>query len=261
MPFVADLYLPESGTEEVVLDVGGKLELSPTVKDAVSRVSDSLQRNETMVSYRGRRSNGGKLVLECDEIDYATNLAMLKGLIPREGLTPVGALGLPEITEGIAVGVLSGGYSSGKVQGIPAGMINLDELKPETMRILDGFYNELFEETGLQNHEVSGVRFLGMVYDRQHNQLAAAYRYETGMDHFGFSMRMGNPLRHHEYSHTIPLSKYPAALAFFALSESHLLPVLPHCKGAVMLYGLQEFPGSGILNKLMGKEGRIFGYF
>jgi len=261
MRSVADLYLPESGIEEVVLDVAGKLELSPIIKDAVSKVADSLQRNETMVSYRGRRSNGGKLVLECDEIDYATNLAMLKGLIPREGLMPVCVLGVPEITEGIAIGVLLDVYSSGKVQGVPAGTVNLDELKPETMRVLDGFHNELFEETGLQKHEIPEIRFLGMVYDRQHNQLAAAYRYKTGMNHYGLSIRMAGAPRHREYSRITSLPKDPVTLALFAQAEGDVLPVLPHCKGAVMLYGLQEFPGSEILNKLIGKEERIFGYF
>lgn len=261
MPAIADLYLPESGIREVVLDIGRQRRLSPAHKDIVFRVGEKLQRNERLPSYRSRRVQGDRLVLECDEIDYATNLAMLKGEIPREGLMPVGTLGVPEIKEGIAVGVLGDAYSSGKVQGIPAGMINLDGLNPETTPVLDGFYSELFEETGLARGHVQDVRCLGMVYDRQHNQLAVAYSYGTGTDFKGFSIIQRSAPRHREYSRITFLPKDPAVFALFAQVEGDVLPPLPHCKGAVILYGLKEFPDSEILLKLIGKEGKIFGYF
>ncbi len=96
---IADLYLPDNDVTEVVLDMGKKIEIGPLWQRAIDETAATLQRNDPLPSYRSRRMEGGRLVLECDTIDYATNLAMLRNLIPRFEITPVCVIGVPKVIE------------------------------------------------------------------------------------------------------------------------------------------------------------------
>lgn len=255
MKTIADLYLPGKDVTEIVLDMGKKVNMGPLWQRQIDEIAATLQRNDPLPSYRSRRVEGSRLILECDEIDYATNLAMLKDLIPRFEMTPVCVIGVPKVIEnGIVVGKLGEAFSSGMTQGIPAGTIN----PAKTGKFpVQAFYSELAEETGFSPGEVEDVRFLGMVRDIRYGQLAIAYGYNTRMGLVDFAKRMQTAPDHKEYTETVPIPNQISTIYRFITKSSN---ATGHCRGAVALHGMKEFSDSPRMLSLIG-GGRAFDYF
>lgn len=253
---IADLYLPGADVTEVVLGIGGKIKFASMWQYEIDKIASTLKKNDPLPSYRNMRKEGNRLVLECEEIDYATNLAMLKKFIPGDGITPLCVIGVPKIAEnGIVVGELGETFSSGMTQGIPAGAVTI--FNPTVKSPLLSFYKELAEETGLSGQDVDDVKFLGMVYERRNGQMAITYGYNTRMGLIDFSRRMEKAPDHKEYTTTNPIpNKILAIYRFVRTSEN----TTGHCKGAVALHGLAEFPDSPRIRSLIG-ENRQFDYF
>ncbi|MFH0889549.1 MAG: hypothetical protein V1836_00185 [Candidatus Aenigmatarchaeota archaeon] len=273
----SELYVPERGVKDVVLDVAGKLKLGNNESEKIARLAADIERNDRLPSYRSSRIKGNSIVLECYETDYATNLAMLKGEIPSESVKPICVIGIPELRNGveashsnpahvyrvlrqsIAVGKVNKAYSTGKLQGIPAGLVNINELD-SSMSPLASFYNELFEETGLKDTDVDSLKFIGMVYDMEHSQLALAYRYDTNRNRADFEKGMATAKDRGEYGelHTIEVTSIPTDLVGFVIKENN---ALSHCKGAVALYAIDKFLDYHISDLLVGKQGKLFSCF
>ncbi len=151
-------------------------------------------------------------------------------------------------------GELGEAFSSGMIQGIPAGTINPARTDKSP---LQAFYRELGEETGLSPEEIRDVRFLGMVRDRMYGQLAIAYGYNTVMGLTDFAKRMKNAPNSREYTETVPIPNRISAVYRFVKTSKN---TTSHCKGAVALHGMREFPDSPRMKSLIG-ENRMFNYF
>ncbi len=270
-----ELYVPEKGVKGVVLDISGKLRLDDKEKEKVARIAANLERNDRLPSYRSGRIEKDSIIIECYETDYATNLAMLKGEVSNENVKPVCVIGVPELRNGtdakqpnharayyiptrsIAVGKVAKAYSTGKLQGIPAGLVNISELD-RSMSPLTSFYSELLEETGLKKTDVGKLKFIGMVYDIEHGQLALAYSYDANKNRADFEKSMATAKDRGEYGKLYAIDVNPTDVVGFVLKEK---TALPHCKGAVALCAIDKFPDYRISDLLVGEKGKLFGYF
>ncbi|MBI4177428.1 MAG: hypothetical protein HY516_03595 [Candidatus Aenigmarchaeota archaeon] len=260
---IGDLYVPEASITEVVLDVGDKLSIGPLWADKVKRLADSLPRNERMPAYRSYEIKKGKLVLQCDETDYATYLASVKGEIPEARSMPMGVIGVPRsMGNVISVGVVAKSHRlAGMYQGVPAGGINLDELDA-TMSPIATFNNELFEEVNVRADAIRKPVFLGLVSDRKNHELAITYGFDTGMSFEAFSNtlhRAATP----EYEYLVPVIGRRSDLFRFARGAEKTpgsQKATVHCRGAIALYALREFPDSPLVGFLADSDNRIFGY-